>query len=866
MAAHRGTDPAPRCGRDPRDATVARRLAPHLLLAGIALLFCAPYLAPGRLLLPTDPRGIPPWDGAAAERGEPRGPSNDLMADALVLTLPARAWNHDALRAGRIPHWNDLIFGGYPHLAMIQNNALYPPVALLDLGDPARGMAWAIALHLALAGSLALIFLRASGVGSAGALVGAVAFELNGTFLVRASSPSYVFSGAWLPLLLLGARAVARGGGWRAGMPLALGTALCVLGGHPQVALLCVAAAGVLAISTVLAAEGGPGRLAAVLARCAALVALGVALDGFTVLPFVELVRESARTPVPLAEYLGSAPPVAALAQAFLPDVFGHPVDGTYWLRQLAPLLDGVAPGQRFWPLNYSGENAFTGVAPLVLAALALARPRRRTAVAALAALALGSLAVLFVRPLLALAWAVAPGFSSSRPDRILLLWTAVVALLAGHGADAAIEGATRVGDDGGDPPGRSFARPAALALLAILLASALPPLLPGIAGHASAAAALVLARQRIAALPGGAAGQFAAIGVPLALAAALVGLRRRGVGRAACTAGWIALVALPNLAFGWRFNPAQPPPVLGRTPTERAAVARPAGTRIARLLEQGPRFPANVPQLLAIDDANGASAAGLDRYVAVVEAFDPGAVSKMKYFPAFRSDAVTAGPLLDLLSVGVLVADREVPPPWQPLGRDGVLHLYANPRAMPRARLVGAVRRAAGREEALRLLATGGVDLRSEAVVEADGPVLGALGDSGTPALDGATAAIVATAPERVDVAVRSPRPAVLVTSDVAYPGWDVSVDGRAATMLVANGAFRAVEVPAGEHRVAFAFVPRSFRAGLAVSALAALLLLAAGLRERAADRGGGRRSRRNAPPPARRRGDPDTDRSPAG
>src|SRR5262249_56190938 len=76
------------------------------------------------------------------------------------------------------------------------------------------------------------------------ALLGAAAFELNGMFLIRVSAPSYVFSGTWLPLMLLGAQRIAHGGGLRRGWPLLLATSASVLGGHPQITSLCLTLAG----------------------------------------------------------------------------------------------------------------------------------------------------------------------------------------------------------------------------------------------------------------------------------------------------------------------------------------------------------------------------------------------------------------------------------------------------------------------------------------------------------------------------------------------------------------------------------------------------------------------------------------------
>ncbi len=79
---------------------------------------------------------------------------------------------------------------------------------------------------------------------------------------------------------------------------------------------------------------------------------------------------------------------------------------------------------------------------------------------------------------------------------------------------------------------------------------------------------------------------------------------------------------------------------------------------------------------------------------------------------------------------------------------------------------------------------------------------------------------------PERVEVQTRSPRAGFLVLSDTYQPGWVAEVDGQESPVLVAHLALRAVAVPEGEHRVRFAYRPASLRWGARTS-FAALALL---------------------------------------
>ncbi|MEW6273020.1 MAG: hypothetical protein AB1689_27395, partial [Thermodesulfobacteriota bacterium] len=401
----------------------------------LAAVFGWELLLAGRVLLPTNPATVAPWTGDASPEAA-AVPSNGLMMDTLIFTLPARVYNGAMLRAGEIPFWNPHVFAGYPHFALIQNNALYPLSAPFDVIEPVSGMGLSILLHLALAGCLTFAFLRAQGLEDAPAFLGAAAFELNGMFLVRLSAPSYVFSGTWLPLMLLGALRLARGGGVRSGWPLLAAVALSVLGGHPQITSLCLTMAGVLLLVEALTGGGERriARLARALGAFAALVALGVGLAGFQVVPFLELMASSARGAEPLEVYRRSALPFTGLLQAIVPDVFGHPNETTYWFAERAHLVDGIAADERGWALNYCGQNLYFGLAPLVLACVAVLRSPRRRAVLLFAAVVVASLGVLLGTPLLDLAYLTIPGFRHSRPDRIVFLYMSALAVLSAYG------------------------------------------------------------------------------------------------------------------------------------------------------------------------------------------------------------------------------------------------------------------------------------------------------------------------------------------------------------------------------------------------------------------------------------------------
>jgi uncharacterized membrane protein YfhO len=87
---------------------------------------------------------------------------------------------------------------------------------------------------------------------------------------------------------------------------------------------------------------------------------------------------------------------------------------------------------------------------------------------------------------------------------------------------------------------------------------------------------------------------------------------------------------------------------------------------------------------------------------------------------------------------------------------------------------------------------------------------------------------------PESIDrqpnrIVVLAEGPGRLVLSEIAYPGWTASVDGRRSSSETVDGLLRGVELAAGRHEVRFEFRPSSVYVGLSLTlvSLAALAYL---------------------------------------
>lgn len=82
----------------------------------------------------------------------------------------------------------------------------------------------------------------------------------------------------------------------------------------------------------------------------------------------------------------------------------------------------------------------------------------------------------------------------------------------------------------------------------------------------------------------------------------------------------------------------------------------------------------------------------------------------------------------------------------------------------------------------------------------------------------------------QEVKIKTQSSADGFLFLSDAYYPGWKAYVDGKEKKIYLANYAFRAVEVPQGEHEVVFRYEPQSFWWGIRIS-LATSILVALGM-----------------------------------
>jgi hypothetical protein len=358
--------------------------------------------------------------------------------DIFLYFYPYKAYTAEALRQGRLPLWNPHLFMGAPLLANSQVGLFYPPNWLFIWLDAPKQVAWAIGLHIALAGIFMVTFARhALRLSWLAATLAAILFAFGGYLGAQVEHLNQLQAATWLPLLFLLYdlnRQRRPGRFWF--FLLALAIALMLLAGHAQTTFIALFGLGLYAFWQALFERNPEARSGPLLHRLSSIAAALLRYLGPLALASILAAAVAAIQLLPTAELSGLSIRSGGLTFRETVSFSLRPTNLHYSL--LPPFnLDLTEPlGQAF-----SEWVAYIGVSGLILATLGLLTAfesplARRFAVISGSGLIL-SLGV-FTGPLYLALYKFAPGFNLFRaPARWLLLYAFGAAILAGLGLEA---------------------------------------------------------------------------------------------------------------------------------------------------------------------------------------------------------------------------------------------------------------------------------------------------------------------------------------------------------------------------------------------------------------------------------------------
>lgn len=727
-----------------------------------------------------------------------------------------------AIHSGQSPFWAPNVFAGSPQIADPQS-LIFSPALLLALFNSSPSFQAVDALVLATLGlgGLAVIgYFHDRGWRPAGAVVAALAFAFGASAAWRIQHvgqiESYVFFALTLFLL---ARALARCS-WAWGVAAGVSAAMMLVKPDQVAFLAAFILAGV--VLDHLIGEGALSRARRAIAPLAAATIAGLAIIVIPVLMTYLFATESNRPDFSFADAgFGSLHP-ASLLTMIVGDLFGAK-DPTveFW----GPSSSAWNPGEL--SLSQNMGQMYLGASPaLVILTLgvfrgyAFARPIRLFTIASviLTFYALG-----WYTPVFRWFFDLVPGVDVfRRPADATFLIGALLSIVAGYCVHRFLAAA----------PGRNdwiaaffgVALIAACAIVAAMVAQhvhrldvALRPILFSMLWLAAAGAALLTAHRM--------RGRFAALAIVIPAALLVADLRANN--------GPNESTALPPTAYDI-LDP--------NTKNETIAFLK------EHLIQKGPSDRRDRVELVGLgfawpnaglvhgfDHTLGYNPLRLAEFSDATGAGDTIAGPEQKQFTAiFPRYNCRLANLLGLRYVVSSVPIEKVDPHFRPgdlqfikRTRDG--YIYENPRARPRVMFASDWRLSdfdsiveTGRWPEFDPARTVLLDSDPAAAhphipAPASSPHVASaalgVGEFASvmfpepPAPSKATIARYENT--EIEIDVDAGQAGFVVLNDVWHPWWTATVDNEPATILKANVLFRAVQVPAGRHKVRFSFKP---------------------------------------------------------
>lgn len=837
-----------------------------LILVVLLAIFFWPAVLTGQALLPTDLifQLDPLWQPLAPEGFD--FPGNQLLSDQVYQFYPWKLHAMRSLAEGGVPLWNPYINGGQPFLANGQS-ALFSPFNVLSyLVSVPASFVVAVGLRLFVAGLFAFLLAREMGIGKVSAALTMFVFTFSGPILVWIG---YAIGNVavWLPAVLFFSERMLARRSWAYALAASIIVGLQFLGGQPEMSfhlmllwlVYCLYRASVRC-GWRLSRWFEPGFKMAVVAI------VGLTLAAVALSPFLTFVADSEI----LWERAGRQGSVLhtlfldwhawpSIITAVLPHFMGTPVNGSFW-----------------YPYGSYKHVLYVGLLPLALAVVAVVMAYRRhrqlslqnpgPPVAFFTVVAIVALGVSLGWPVFNLVNRL-PIFNLIANGSFLRsIYAFAIAILAGVGLDQVTMTPVLHGPNNEDRINgfRSFALTTGIiALIGLLVAIA------SYAGIVILKDTIInLGRRQVEAMQGHILfpyslkyyyGQVEAMyGKMLALfeprnvmmyLPILVGLcvlwlyRRFSKSGSASRNKFVvgvllAVTAIDLFLAHGDYNPTISPDQIFPAPGAVRFLQEAAKDAVFRVAGINLTLMPNSSMVFQLSDVRGYDAVSPRRHMAVMSLVE-GGIRHTHYSLLAQVDS----PLLDLLNVAYVVSNKPLNGKWElvydDVSKGSDIQVYRNPNVMSRTFVAHRAEVVSSAEQSLAHLADPDFDYRTTVLLEGSESELTATPDLPAGAAHASEAAITRYEPERVEISTSTAAGGFLVLTDGYDPGWRAELDNQPVPIYIANHAFRAVALPAGEHRVAFVYDPPAFKIGLGISllawggvALAALGLVLAGRR----------------------------------
>ncbi len=714
-------------------------------------------------------------------------PHKAQYPDTVRQIYPWKTLALDSLASGKLPLWNPYNFSGSPLLANFQSASLYPLNIVYAATSQISGWSILVAVQPLLALIFTYFFARSLGIGLLGSLLAAISYAFSGFMAVWLEYNTVGHVILWLPLILLSIEKlrVQLSGRWI--LTLALAHTCGLLAGHPQIY-------GYMLVFSLLYAHTRAKNLA-IKIWILIISLLGIGIASIQLIPGIELIRLSARSPHDFHQFFTSIliQPWQFISIIF-PNFFGNPATRTYWLAD-----------------TFLGKVTTIGIVPLFF--LPAIFRRTEPIVRWFFWITIGIIILLSANPVSYLLYQLPlPILASSSPTLMAFLLAFCMSILCGFGLDHwivekhSIKKLTK----------RTLQ--VGFILTLFMLSAKIPTLHP----HSAVITRAVLY------------GSIIAISTLVLFWIAITKPRLLKLSVMALLVIHIADLFI----FFQRFNPFVAASLIFPKHEITTFIKEHSD---ARYWGYG---TAAIPANLATE-FQGFSPEGYDPlypkwYGEFIYSYTQGKLLKA-FSNSTRSDAaIVSGfgsnglsdyrknKILAALSVGYILDRTENGSTQETFPSDlfevayqkADWHIFKSTKATPRVYLADHIVTYDSDEDFSQKFFSSTFDPATSVLIPTHPS--GLQPDTAT-----GSAFIIKYSPERVTIQTDSTASKILVLTDTYYPGWYAKIDQTPTPIIRANWTHRAIIVPSGAHTITFIYEPLSVRIGIVLSMISTGLLI---------------------------------------
>jgi hypothetical protein len=708
--------------------------------------------------------------------------------DFIEYVFPVQTFAAVQSANGIIPFWNPFSFMGMPFMADLQVGFFYPLNRILTLfvsGDSLSPWAieFIIILHFFIAQIGMYYLVRYFKVSSYGALISAISYSFSMLLVCHVIHPMIVYHLAWLPMILMyfirGIETKRISQSIIAGIILGL----VMLSGHPQILLYIVFLLGIifiwLLVAQIKSKEVGGRQFVNIILAGVLPVLIGVGIFLIQYLPSSELAEQSQRSEITYEKATEGSLQFKNIYSAVVPDIFGKVTGDTQMPATYYNKVNGSVQTHFYW------ETAFYfGLVALILGLLGMLRTYKTRTGALLIFIALfGFLFALGRDGVIFNIMYSFPYFGTFRnPGRMMFYVILAFSILAGFGFDALWKQAK---DDA-----LKWQLPLALAIPLLITLFTATGTLPELLGAPETVISDITAS-------GGLALFFVLIVGAVAYMLYQKKLNPRIGGLVLLLLAFIDL-----LLAGGDFNKGT------KNPADVYAL-QPQLKEMFVPKSPDDLFRVNTRVYKPVSFTAMQRNQGLISRIHQVEGYNPLVLKKAAIYAPDENIS------FDLSNVKYQVKVDMQRGSWNYVERNTYY---------PRARMVySAVVKP--ETETIDFMKTADIDFDNVVVLNAKPHI--ALSSKSADSVEH-NVKITSYKSNEFTVEVNTAEPGILCLSEIWYPDWKAYIDGNPAEIYQAYNSFRAVEIPAGKHKVEMKYESAAYATGGLIALLTLILSIA--------------------------------------